>query len=136
MKIISKEQLKAKLDRGDDFKLVMAMDRYAYEKMHIPGSLHFHSIEEAARQLDPTDEVIVYCQNPMCPLSIRAYILLRQRGFQNLYRYAEGLEGWYAAGYPLQGSLVDTNQASPERAFVARPESSALTAQGAAWAGR
>ena len=42
-------------------------------------------------------------------MSIRAYLVLRRSGFQNLYRYAEGLKGWYAAGYPLEGSLVNIN---------------------------
>ena len=129
MKVLSRELLKAKLDRGDDFKLVMAMGRLAYEKMHIPGSLHYGDIEEGARQLDPADEVVVYCQNPLCPLSIQAYLLLGSRGFQNLYRYAEGLEGWDAAGYPLEGSLVDDSHKVTELGPVTRTESSALTAR-------
>ena len=41
MKTITREELKAKLDRGEDLKLVMTMSDGAYEWLHIPGSLHF-----------------------------------------------------------------------------------------------
>lgn len=44
MKLISREELKQKLDRGDDFKLVMALGEWAYLAKHIPGSLHFNTI--------------------------------------------------------------------------------------------
>lgn len=106
MKVIGAQELKAKLDRGDEFSLIMALDRRAYDRLHIPGSVHFDDLAEAAEQLDPQGEVIVYCSNPLCSASIKAYMLLRSRGFNNLYRFAGGLEEWSAAGYPLEGSLV------------------------------
>jgi rhodanese-related sulfurtransferase len=111
MKLINAQELKAKLDRGDDVRLVMALDRQAYDRLHIPSSLHFDDVEEAVKQLDPHDEVIVYCSNPLCSASVHAYMLLHSRGFNNLYRFAGGLEEWSEAGYPLEGSLV------PERHF-------------------
>ena len=39
MQTISSAELKEKLDRGDDFKLVMTMNEQAFHKAHIPGSL-------------------------------------------------------------------------------------------------
>lgn len=106
MKVISKEELKEKIERGDDFRLIMALDRHAYEQMHIPGSLHFESIDEAAKQLGPHDEVVVYCSNPLCPVSVQAYRTLEKHGFTNVYRYAGGITEWVEAGYPLEGSQV------------------------------
>ena len=106
MKIISREDLKAKLDRGDDIKLIMALDRHAYERMHIPGSLNFHDMKEAMQHVTPDDEIVVYCSNPMCPASINAYMVLRSHGYDNLYRYAGGLLDWQEAGYPLEGRDV------------------------------
>ena len=41
VRTISRDELKAKLDRGDQFKLIMALNRWAYDSKHIPGSLHF-----------------------------------------------------------------------------------------------
>lgn len=113
MRIISREELKERLDRGDDVKLIMALDRFAYERMHIPGSLHFENLVEAREQLDPDDEVIVYCSNPACPASVNAYYVLRTLGFKKLARYAGGLAEWEKAGYPLEGMMVrDSARAS------------------------
>lgn len=106
MRIISREELKERLDRGDDVKLIMALDRFAYERMHIPGSLHFENLVEARELLDPDDEVIVYCSNPACPASVNAYYVLRTLGFKKLARYAGGLAEWEKAGYPLEGMMV------------------------------
>lgn len=106
MNVIDKEALYEKIQRGDDFRLIMALDRRAYDQMHIPGSLHFESMEEAAEQIDPDEEVIVYCSNPLCPVSVQAYRALEKRGFINLYRYAGGLTEWLEAGYPMEGNQV------------------------------
>ncbi len=106
MKIMTSDELKAKLDRGDNFKLIMALDRYAFAKMHIPGSLHFDTLEETAVALSPEDEIVVYCSNPDCPASVQAYYYLEHKGYGRLYRFAGGLAAWEAAGYPLAGSMV------------------------------
>lgn len=106
MKIITIEELREKLARGDQFRLIMALDRNSFEQAHIPGSIHFENIDEAAAQLDPAEEIVVYCSNPLCPVSIQAYRTLERRGFHNLYRYAGGLTEWMEAGYPLEGSQV------------------------------
>jgi rhodanese-related sulfurtransferase len=103
MKVISTEQLKDKLDRGDNFKLVMTMNQWAYDRLHIPGSLHFDSLSEAMAHLTPEDEVVVYCSTKWCHQSVEAYLLLRRQGFDKLSRYAGGLMEWADACYPLEG---------------------------------
>ena len=47
MQLISREELKQKLERGDRFKLVMALGDWQYRAKHIPGSLHFPTRQEA-----------------------------------------------------------------------------------------
>ena len=106
MKTITREELKAKLDRGENVKLVMTMSDTAYDWLHIPGSLHFGKVADAVQQLSPDDEVVVYCTNPLCYYSIQAYHLLRSKGFTKVERYAGGLMDWQDAGYPLEGSLA------------------------------
>jgi rhodanese-related sulfurtransferase len=103
---MSREELKAKLDRGDEFKLYMTLDRRAFEHSHIPGSIHLDNIAEVAANLSPDEEIVVYCANPACPSSYRAYMMLSKLGFKNLYRYAGGLEAWQDAGYELVGDMV------------------------------
>ena len=106
MKTISCEELKEKLDRGDDFKLVMSMGTWAFESKHIPGSINISSNEEALKLLKPDDEIIVYCSNVACVASQTAYHLLTQNGYTNVRRFSGGLAEWEEAGFPLEGSLV------------------------------
>jgi hypothetical protein len=47
MRLIDREELKLKLDRGEDFKLVMVLGEWAYRAKHIPGSLNLDTIEKA-----------------------------------------------------------------------------------------
>ena len=103
MKLISREELKEKLDNAEDIKLVFALSVSRYRVKHIPGSLHFDKLEEALQVLDKDDEIIVYCANPACPASITAYHFLIGHGYKNVRRYAGGLQEWEDAGYPLEG---------------------------------
>jgi rhodanese-related sulfurtransferase len=110
MRIISREKLKEKLDRGDQFKLYMTLDRRAFEQSRIPGSIHLNNIAEVAANLSPEEEIVVYCANPACPSSFNAYMILCSLGYKNLYRYAGGLTDWQDAGYELVGSMVNQNR--------------------------
>ncbi len=106
MNLISREELKQKLDRGDKFKLVNALGEWAFNAKHIPGSINISKIEDAKKRLDPSDEIIIYCSNPSCIASIIGYQLLTNMGYKNVRRYAGGIEDWQKAGYPLEGNAV------------------------------
>ena len=103
---IDREELKAKLDRGDDFKLVMTLNEWAYRAERIPGSLHFPSIDAALDSLSVDDEIVVYCSDPACPASLYTYWGLVEHGYINVRRYEGGLSDWAEAGYPLVGTAV------------------------------
>jgi rhodanese-related sulfurtransferase len=107
IKVIERDELKAKLERGDNFRLVMTMGDWAYEAQHIPGSLNLSRIDMADKVLSPDDEIVVYCAGVTCPASIAAYHYLVNHGYRNVRRYAGGLEEWSAAGYPLEGSAAE-----------------------------
>lgn len=104
---INRDELREKLDRGDDFKLVMTLHEFAYRAAHIPGSLHFPTVEAMLDALDLDDEVVVYCSDPACVASQFAYYGLTDRGYRNVRRYEGGLSDWSAAGYPLEGEQAD-----------------------------
>jgi 3-mercaptopyruvate sulfurtransferase SseA len=76
VRLISREELKEKLDRGDDFKLVMTYHEWAYKTKHIPGSINIYTREDALAVLDPADEIVVYCTNEACNASLKAYKFL------------------------------------------------------------
>lgn len=101
MNLISREELRRKLERGDDFRLVMTLSRFAFEAKRIPSSLYFATPDEAVSALDPDDDIVVYCGDVHCPASIRAYRRLRQAGYERVRRYAGGIADWEEAGYPL-----------------------------------
>jgi 3-mercaptopyruvate sulfurtransferase SseA len=60
MNLISREELKEKLDRGDDFKLAMVLGDWQFRAKHIPGSLNIHTLEIAWKLLQPDDEIVIY----------------------------------------------------------------------------
>jgi rhodanese-related sulfurtransferase len=100
---IDREDLKAKLDRGDDFDLIMIHTRIAFETAHIPGSNHFDPHVQPMSDLpaDKAAEVVVYCTGDACGASRRAYHAMVAEGYTNVRRYAGGLADWAEAGYEL-----------------------------------
>lgn len=103
LKTISRQELKAKLDRHDDFRLINALSRWAFDAKHIPGSIHFDTPEQLYAAIRPGDEVIVYCSNVDCLASVALYRDLVARGYLNVRRYSGGLLDWEEAGLPLEG---------------------------------
>jgi rhodanese-related sulfurtransferase len=83
MRLISAQELKEKLDRGDPLKLVNALGDWEYRAEHIPGSLHFSSPEEMLRGLGRDDEIVVHCSTPSCMASVALYQLLERNGYRN-----------------------------------------------------
>src|ERR1039457_5447684 len=80
---IGKDELKAKLDRDDDFRLVMALNSWAFDAKHIPGSVHFDTPEELYAAIRPDDRIVVYCSNVDCLSSVAMYRDLVHRGHRN-----------------------------------------------------
>ncbi len=107
MNLISREELKKKIDNNDQFKLVMTLGDFAFSAKRIPGSIQVDNEEKAKKLVSPEDEIVVYCAGPNCMASIFAYNLLANAGFTNIKRFVGGLEEWEDAGYPLEGDSVD-----------------------------
>jgi rhodanese-related sulfurtransferase len=101
---ISREDLRAKLDKGEPIKIVMALNRWAFEAKHIPGSLHFDDPNDLYASLNEEDEIIVYCSNVDCLSSVALYRALVERGYRKVRRYAGGLLEWEEARLPLEGT--------------------------------
>ena len=107
---IDRDALKDELDNKAPIRLVMTLNRWAFDAKHIPGSLHFDSSEELYSAIDKDDEVIVYCTNVDCKSSVGVYWDLLESGYTNVRRYAGGLMDWEDAGLPLEGASVATNR--------------------------
>jgi rhodanese-related sulfurtransferase len=102
MRTITREELKKKLDGGENFKLVNCLDEWMFRAKRIPGSIHFEGLEMALDVLDPKEEVIVYCSNSGCTASVMVYQQLLENCFQNVWHYPGGIADWEDAGYPFE----------------------------------
>lgn len=102
VKTITAKELKAKLDRGDDVKIVETLPEEAFKKEHIPGAINIPpaDIEKKAPELlSKEDEIVVYCANTECQASPEAARKLTEMGYTKILDFEEGKEGWKAAGY-------------------------------------
>ena len=65
---ITREELKARLDRRDPITLVEILPPPDYRAGHLPGAIYIPPIqvrELAARRLpDPAAEIVLYCAHP------------------------------------------------------------------------
>jgi rhodanese-related sulfurtransferase len=64
VKTISREELKAKMDRGDDFVLLEVLGEASYSRGHLPGAIRLQDTGAAA-EVVPDQEafVVAYCSN-------------------------------------------------------------------------
>ena len=66
---IGREELKAKIDLGDDVVLVETLDPEYYEDAHLPGALNLppDRIGELAPQILPDKDanIVVYCMSSL-----------------------------------------------------------------------
>src|SRR5919112_6654735 len=104
--IITREQLKAKMDRGDDFVLVEALSQKHYASSHLPGAINlpYEFVDEAEMLLpDKKAQIVVYCMNPDCLASGEEARELEEMGYQRVLHYAAGKQDWIRAGLPVEG---------------------------------
>lgn len=102
---ITAEELKEKIDRGDDFALVETLLPREYEQWHLPGAIniHFNKIGAKAReQLSEDQEIVVYCHDEECNASPIAAKKLRKLGYEHVIEFPGGKSAWKAAGYPIE----------------------------------
>jgi rhodanese-related sulfurtransferase len=116
---ITREQLKEKMDRGDDFVLVEALSQQYYQSSHLPGAINlpYEFVDEAEKVLpDKKAEIIVYCMNPECVASAEEARELEEMGYERVLHYAAGKQDWIKAGLPVEGKRVSGG--SKGRRFV------------------
>jgi rhodanese-related sulfurtransferase len=64
VKTIDREQLKEKIERGDDFVLLEVLSEASYNQAHLPGAIRFQDRAMITDLLpDKTTEVVAYCSN-------------------------------------------------------------------------
>lgn len=72
-----------------------------YAEEHIPGSVNIpedNLEEEVPERFADDDEIIVYCIDEDCNASPRSAETIDSLGFENVWDYEPGIEGWKAEG--------------------------------------
>jgi adenylyltransferase/sulfurtransferase len=91
---ITVEELKSRLDRGDDVFILDVRNPEEYEICRLPGStlLPLPALPQRFRELDAGRETVVHCKSGL--RSAKAIAFLRQQGLTNLKNLAGGILAW------------------------------------------
>ena len=64
MKTVTRETLKEKMDRGDEFVLLEVLAEASYQRGHLPGAIRYEGREQVeALAPDMSAEIVAYCSN-------------------------------------------------------------------------
>ncbi|MFN3133996.1 MAG: molybdopterin-synthase adenylyltransferase MoeB [Candidatus Kryptonium sp.] len=91
---ISVEELKSKLESGENIILIDVREPHEYEINRIHGSrlIPLSELPEKVNELDQTSEIVLYCK--MGGRSARAVQFLRELGFTRVKNLAGGIDAW------------------------------------------
>jgi rhodanese-related sulfurtransferase len=104
---VTADELRQKLERGDDFVLIDALAPMVYAHSHLPGAINMppsavDALRCTKRIPDLDTEIVVYCSNAECDDSIATAERLRELGYTNVRHYAGGKDEWRRLGLPLE----------------------------------
>lgn len=103
---ISRDELKSKIDRGDEFQLVEALPEETFRQQHLPGAVNVppdHAKQRTPQVLaDKSADIVVYCANAECTASEKVADELIKQGYRRVRRYVEGKQDWVEAGLPTE----------------------------------
>src|SRR6266508_2177000 len=106
---ITRQQIEAKLESGDDLVIVEALGPMYYDDAHLPGArnLPHDRVDELAADVVPDRDafIVVYCSNTACQNSVVASRRLVQLGYTNVHEYVEGKQDWIEAGLPVEQTV-------------------------------
>jgi rhodanese-related sulfurtransferase len=107
---VSRQELKEKMDRGEEFFLVDTLEEPYYRHSHLPGAINIplKEIERAPEVLpDKGVEIVVYCMDPPCEISEKAARKLEAMDYDNVRHYEGGKQDWFEAGLPAEGRKAE-----------------------------
>lgn len=107
---ISRDELRRKIESGDDFVLIDALAPMSYARSHLPGAINLPLEwvdDRGPRRIPDVDtEVVVYCVDAACDSSVLVAERLAKLGYRNVQHYVGGKSDWVQAGLPLEGGGV------------------------------
>src|SRR5579872_1871231 len=87
-------ELKAKMDRGDNFVLIDVREPHEYKICAIPGAklIPLGEFPKHVGEFNPADDIVIHCRSGM--RSAKACAVLRQNGFQKVRNVVGGILAW------------------------------------------
>ena len=105
MKQITREELKAMLDKKKKFVLIDARTHAGFDKEHIPGANSIpadHLDEHIQNDIQKDETIVTYCSSFTCESSTIAAKKLEKYGYKKILDFKGGLADWKDAGYPTE----------------------------------
>lgn len=100
---VTLEEVKARLDRRENFLLVDVREESEFAKDHLPGAMHLGKgiIERDIEQKvpDTSAPIVLYCGGGF--RSALAADNLQKMGYTNVASMDGGIRGWREKGFPL-----------------------------------
>jgi rhodanese-related sulfurtransferase len=87
-------EVKAKIDRGDDFVLIDVREPHEYRICNIPGArlIPLGEFPKRVGELDAASDIVIHCRSGV--RSAKACAVLRQAGFQHVRNVVGGILAW------------------------------------------
>ncbi len=91
---IEPREVKAKLDRGDDFVLIDVREPHEYQICNIPGAklIPLGDLARRMSELNSADEIVAHCKSGV--RSGKAVDFLKQAGFRKARNMKGGILAW------------------------------------------
>lgn len=87
-------ELRARLQQNERPLLLDVREEWETKLCRLENAVHIpiEEIELRTEELNPEDEIVVYCHQGVRSAAVAQY--LRQRGFKNVKNLAGGLDAW------------------------------------------
>ena len=105
METVTADELAEMKEDEEDLVIVDVLGEEYYEKEHVPGAINipFEEIaSEALQRFDKDQHIVVYCKNKACTASPAAAEKLTDLGFEHVYDFDLGLQGWKDSGRDVE----------------------------------
>jgi rhodanese-related sulfurtransferase len=91
---ITPEALRARLDAGNPPLLLDVRQDWETRLCRLPNAVHIpiEEIESRVEELDPADDIVVYCHQGVRSAAVAHY--LHDRGFTRVTNLQGGLDAW------------------------------------------
>jgi len=92
---ITPSELKARLDKGKDFRLIDVREADEWALVHLPEAelIPLSQFQQQATQaLAPDETIVLYCHHGM--RSARAQAFLKAQGYEKVINLTGGIDAW------------------------------------------